>query len=124
MVYLQQGLNIVYMLEKLIANLIIATAKAQESVPPVLGIPTGTGVTEQGDIFTFVSAIVRWSLGLIGVILFILILFSGFQYATAGGDPKKAEEAISRITSAVIGVFIVGLAFVLSNAVLGFVFGL
>jgi hypothetical protein len=112
------------MLEKLIANLIIATAKAQESVPPVLGIPTGTGVTEQGDIFTFVSAIVRWSLGLIGIILFVLILFSGFQYATAGGDPKKTEEAISRITAAVIGVFIVGLAFVLSNAVLGFVFGL
>jgi hypothetical protein len=112
------------MLEKLIANLIIATAKAQESVPPILAIPTGTGVTEQGDLFGFISNIVRWSLGLIGLILFVLILFSGFQYATAGGDPKKAEEAISRITAAVIGVFIVGLAFVVSNAVLGFIFGL
>jgi hypothetical protein len=112
------------MLETITKYLIIATAKAQESVPPILGIPTGTGVTEQGDIFTFVSAIVRWSLGLIGVILFVIILFSGFQYATAGGDPKKAEEAISRITAAIIGVFIVGLAFILSNTVLGFVFGL
>ncbi len=113
------------MIEKFISYFIIATAKAQEtSPPPILAIPTGTGVGEQGDLFTFVSAIVQWGLGLIGIVLFVLILFSGFQYATAGGDSKKTEEAISRITSAVIGVFIVGVAFILSNAVLGFVFSL
>jgi hypothetical protein len=112
------------MIEAFISNFIIATAKAQESVPPILAIPTGTGVGEQGDLFTFVSIIVQWGLGLIGIILFVLILVSGFQYATAGGDSKKTEEAISRITSAIIGVFIVGLAFIVSNAVLGFIFGI
>ncbi len=118
------GLNILYMIEAFISNFIIATAKAQETLPPVLAIPTGTGVGEQGDLFTFVSAIVRWGLGLIGIVLFVIILFSGFQYATAGGDPKKAQEAISRITAAIIGLFIIGTAFILSNAVLGFIFNI
>lgn len=112
------------MLKTLISNLIISTAQAQESLPPVLGIPTGTGVTEQGDLFTFVSNIVRWSLGLTGIILFVIIIVSGFNYATAGGDTKKTQDAISTITNAVIGLFIIGFAFVISNTVLSFIFRL
>ncbi|MEY3470755.1 MAG: Type secretion system pilin [Candidatus Parcubacteria bacterium] len=112
------------MIKSFIDNLIISTAQAQESLPPVLGIPEGTGVTEQGDLFTFVSNIVRWSLGLIGMVLFIIILVAGFRYATAGDDSNKAQDSISTITNAVIGLFIVGLAFVLSNTVLGFIFSL
>lgn len=112
------------MLKTLISKFIVSAAQDQESLPPVLGIPTGTGVTEQGDLFTFVSNIVRWSLGLIGIILFVIILVAGFRYATAGDDSKKSQDAIASITSAVIGLFIIGLAFVLSNTLLGFVFSL
>lgn len=112
------------MLKSIISEFIINTAQATESLPPVLGVPTGTGVTETGDLFSFISNIVRWSLGLIGIILFVIILVAGFNYATAGGDSKKTQDAISSITSAVIGLFIVGFAFVLSNTVLSFIFGL
>lgn len=112
------------MLKSIISEFIIRTAQAQESPPPVLGVPTGTGVTEQGDLFTFVSNIVRWSLGLTGVILFVIIIVAGFNYATAGGEPKKTQDAISTITNAIIGLFIIGFAFVISNTVLGFIFNL
>lgn len=112
------------MLKIIIDNLIIATTKAQETVPPVLAIPSGTGVTQQGTLFSFTASIVRWSLGLIGIVLFVIILVSGFKYATAGEDPKKAQDAVASITNAVIGLFIVGLAFVISNTVLGFVFNI
>lgn len=112
------------MLNSIISEFIIRTAQAQESPPPVLAVPTGTGVTEQGTLFTFVANIVRWSLGLTGVILFVIIIVSGFNYATAGGDSKKTQDAISTITNAVIGLFIIGFAFVISNTVLSFIFGL
>ncbi len=112
------------MLNSIISEFIIRTAQAQESPPPVLAVPTGTGVTEQGTLFTFVGNIVRWSLGLTGVILFVIIIVSGFNYATAGGDTKKTQDAISTITNAVIGLFIIGFAFVISNTVLSFIFGL
>ena len=61
------------MLNSIISEFIIRTAQAQESPPPVLAVPTGTGVTEQGTLFTFVGNIVRWSLGLTGIILFVII---------------------------------------------------
>lgn len=112
------------MLNSIISEFIIRTAQAQESPPPVLAVPTGTGVTEQGTLFTFVGNIVRWSLGLTGVILFVIIIVSGFNYATAGGDTKKTQDAISTITNAVIGLFIIGFAFVISNTALSFIFGL
>lgn len=112
------------MIKSIISTLIIKTVEAQENLPPVLALPTGTGVTEQGDIFSFVSSLVRWSLGLTGLILFVIIIVSGFNYATSGDDSKKTQEAISSITNAVIGLLIIGVAFVLSNTVLGFIFDL
>jgi len=112
------------MLKTLISEFIIKTAQASETLPPVLAVPTGTGVTEQGTLFTFVANIVRWSLGLTGVILFVIIIVSGFNYATAGGDSKKTEDAISTIRNAIIGLFIIGFAFVVSNTVLGFIFNI
>ncbi len=110
------------MFQDFISNFIIITVQAQESLPPVLGVPTGTGTTETGTLFTFISTIVAWVLGLVGIVLFVIILISGFRYATAGGDSKKAQDALGSITSAVIGLFIIGFAFVISNAVLGFIF--
>lgn len=112
------------MLKLIVSNFIISTAQASETLPPVLGIPSGTGVAEEGTIFTFVASIVRWSLGITGIILFILIIVAGFNYATAGGDSKKTQDAISTITNAVLGLFIVGFAFVISNSVLGFIFNI
>jgi len=112
------------MLKSLISEFIIITAQASETPPPVLGVPSGTGVVEEGTLFTFVANIVRWSLGLTGIILFVIILVSGFNYATAGGDSKKTEDAISQIRNAIIGLFIIGFAFVISNTVLGFIFNI
>jgi hypothetical protein len=112
------------MLKTIISEFIIITAQASETPPPVLGIPSGTGVAEEGDLFTFVANIVRWSLGIIGIILFIIIILAGFNYATAGGDSKKTEDAISTIRNAIIGLFIIGFAFVVSNTVLGFIFNI
>lgn len=112
------------MLQKFISHIIISSAQAQEELPPVLALPTATGVTEEGDLFTFVSNIIAWGLGLIGIVLFVIILVSGFRYATAGGDPKKAQDAVATITNAIIGLFIIGLVFVISNTVLGFIFNI
>ena len=90
--------------------------------PPILANPTGTGVQETGTLASFISLIIRWGLGLVGIVFFVLILVSGFQYATAGGDSKKASDALGTIRNAVVGIIIVGFSWVIANAVLGFLF--
>jgi hypothetical protein len=88
----------------------------------VAAIPNGSGVFQSNNLIATISLVIRWALGFIGIVIFIIFLFAGFEYATAGGDEGKAKSATSRMINAVIGLIIIFFAFVASNAVLSFVF--
>lgn len=104
---------------------VLANASAVTPRPDQRGIaviPGGTGVFERYNLIDVIGIVIRWALGFIGIIVFLIFLFAGFQYATAGGDSAKTEEATKRIVNAIIGLIIVFFAFVASNAVLSFIF--
>lgn len=44
---------------------------------------------------------------LLGIAAFIMLIVGGFQYLTAGGDPKKTQAASSTLTYAIFGLVIV-----------------
>ena len=88
----------------------------------IAAIPGDTGVFESFSLFDTIGIVIRWALGFIGIIVFLIFLFAGFEYATAGGDSAKTEKATGRMVSAIIGLIIIFFAFVLSNAVLSFIF--
>lgn len=90
--------------------------------PPAGALPTQTGLQEEGTVIELVAQIINWLLGFIGVVVFGLFVYAGFQYATAGGDEGKTQSAVKMMTNAVIGLLILFVAYAASNAVLGFVF--
>jgi len=47
---------------------------------------------------------------LAGIAVLIFIIIGGFQYLTAGGDPKKSESAKNTITYAILGLVLLILA--------------
>jgi hypothetical protein len=57
--------------------------------------------------------VVSISLGLGGIVLFVLLLSGGFKYITAGGDPKAIEGAKKTITYAIAGIVLLALAFLI-----------
>ena len=61
-----------------------------------------------GDILTYV-------LSLVGVVFFVLILYSGLLWMTAGGAPEKLNKAIDILKAAAIGLLIVVGAFALTK---------
>lgn len=85
-------------------------------------IPDNSGVYQGTSLIDTVELIINWVLGFVGIIIFIIFLFAGFEYATAGGDTDKTKSAQSRISNAIIGLIIVFFAFVASNAILSFIF--
>lgn len=85
-------------------------------------IPEDTGVFEGTSLIEAITIIVNWVLGFVGIIIFIIFLYAGFEFATSGGDENKTKEAQSRMANAVIGLIIVFFAFVASNTILSFVF--
>jgi hypothetical protein len=61
-------------------------------------------ISNLGDIF---SKVVGYALGLAAIVLFILLLIGGFKFITSGGDPKAVDSAKKTLTSAVAGLLII-----------------
>lgn len=75
------------------------------------GLPTG-------NLLISIANIIRIILGLMGIILVVLIVYAGFLWMTAAGDPKKVETAKKIITNAIIGLVIIMSAFGITQFIL------
>jgi len=80
----------------------------QEISTPDLDAPTFEVIQfdYQEQIGEFVKYIIIWAFRLAGVFAFIMILFAGFQYLTAGGNSNQQKEAQERIFNAIIGIIL------------------
>ncbi|MCC6563687.1 Ig-like domain-containing protein [Candidatus Uhrbacteria bacterium] len=102
-------------------------------VAPTVTFAQGTGVAgglqavgEAGgiaggttDIYTIVGRIINIVLGLLGTVLLVIMLYSGYEWMTSGGDPGKVDSAKTRIRNAVIGLVIIMSSFAIVNFILG-----
>lgn len=78
--------------------------------------PIGSGNTLEGaypNLGILISMILRNSLTVAGILLLCLLLFGGVTYIISAGesDPKKAQQAQTAITDALIGFAVVFLAY-------------
>ncbi|MBU1130886.1 pilin [Patescibacteria group bacterium] len=69
------------------------------------------GSATENTIPQIVGLIVRAVLSFVGAIFFILIIFSGIQWMTAGGNEEKITKARARMTNAAIGLAITTAAY-------------
>jgi len=58
--------------------------------------------------------IIIYALGFLGTYFLILVIVSGVQWMTAGGNNEKVEKAQSRIKNAVIGFALVAAAYAIT----------
>lgn len=81
---------------------------------PIPGL--GTGLTEAtpnnpfGLIFLF-NNLLRLIFVVAGLFAFLQILLAGFQFISAGGDPKGVESAWNKIWQSIVGLLIMVLSF-------------
>jgi len=75
---------------------------------------------QPGDaLLTMIGKIIRMVLTLLGVIVLVIVVYSGFQWMTAGGDPEKVKTAKQWLTNAVIGLALILAAYAISDFVVG-----
>ena len=79
---------------------------------------TVIGETVASSPTTIVIEIIKIALGVLGMLFVILIIWSGFQWMTAGGNTEIITKARQRIINAVIGLVIVLAAFGITEFVL------
>ena len=75
------------------------------------------------DIRTYVARIIRYFFGLLGLIAVSLMMFAGFLWMTAQGNPEQIERAKKLMANAVIGLVIIlsaySIALFIVNALTG-----
>src|SRR3989338_5359213 len=96
--------------------LVVLPAFAQDRFGVEYG--TGAGLSTQ-DVRITIANIIRYALGVIGIVFLVLIIYGGVTWMTAGGHEKNIEKAKKIITNAVIGLIIIFLAFGIVSFVIG-----
>ena len=81
------------------------------------GLMDGVLRTE-GGILGFIAELIRWALGLLGTIFFVITLAAGFMYMTAGGDTQKVSSAIGLVKNAIVGLVIISGSYLITEYVI------
>jgi ABC-type amino acid transport system permease subunit len=66
---------------------------------------------------TLVGSVISPILGFIGLLFFLLIIYAGFNWMTAGGNDEKVKKSIDLIMQAVVGLVIVASAYLITKFV-------
>ena len=80
--------------------------------------------TTKESVLPIVANIINIVYGLIGVIFFILIIYGGILWMTAGGNDTQVKKAQNSIQRAAIGLLIVVLAYAITYFILSVVFNI
>lgn len=81
---------------------------------PTKWIYTALGCLEY-DAYKLVSSLLVLLVRVSGGIGLIFLIFSAFQFVTAGGDPKKVQAGKELLTSTLIGLSLIALSIVILN---------
>ncbi len=79
--------------------------------------PFGTSIDSSSQIHHFFQYAYEWGIGIGGLLVFGMLIFAGVQYMISVGDPGKMKEAISKITSALLGLALLLSAFLILETI-------
>lgn len=104
--------------EKITASLPVVVSETAPSAPPTAS--TGKEVIKAEDLAgsqikleAVFPSLVRWALTIIAIGAFLGLLYSGFLFITAGGDPSKAQLAHRNILWSLTGIGLALISFLL-----------
>ena len=69
-----------------------------------------------------IGLVIKISLGLLGVVFLLLIIYGGYKWMLAKGNQQEVDEALKVIQNAVIGLIIVVAAYTLVDFIFGSLF--
>ncbi|MFZ5365839.1 MAG: hypothetical protein ACOZBZ_00920 [Patescibacteria group bacterium] len=85
-------------------------------VKPPPGISKWIGMGGQGvpGLIPFLNAIIKLLIVGAGLYAFLNLILAGYQFMSAGGEPKSVEKAWAKIWQSLVGLLIIAGSFVLA----------
>lgn len=81
------------------------------------------GEIQKGGLVNFLNNLLKLLIVVAGLYALINLIFAGYQFISAGGDPKNVEKAWSKIWQSLLGLFIVAASFALAGIIGWLIFG-
>ncbi len=78
----------------------------------------GAGTNADASIITIIKNFINRTLGILGLIALVILLYGGFQMVTAAGDDDKYKKGFKVLKEAAVGLIFIGLAFFMVSIVL------
>lgn len=75
-------------------------------------------LSSERGIVNAIGSIIRWALGIAGVIFLAMIIYGGFLYLTVGASDKNIDKAKHTITYAIIGIVIIAGSWLIADFVI------
>lgn len=100
----------------------ISVVLAQDTGLETAGQMSGldkTKIAETGSIPNAAGLVLEQALIYLGIIFFLLIVYSGFLWMTASGNDSKVEKAKGNLIAAVTGLVIIVSAYAITNFIFG-----
>lgn len=72
-----------------------------------MGVCIGYGPGSLDDVIVKIQVAIGWFTGFSALVAVILLVYAGYNFILAGGDPDKITKATNIITNTVIGLVIV-----------------
>lgn len=104
-----------------LAVFLLATIAVHAADATTTGITSNTDAVGQGaglaktDVRIIVGNIIKAFIGLLGIIAICFVIYAGWLYMTAGGDPEKTKKAIAIMRDAAIGLAIIFSAYAITS---------
>lgn len=74
---------------------------------------TGNAPATLEDLEVVFYNVVSVIMAVAGIVFFLMLVMGGFKFMTAGGDPKNVESAKGTLTSAILGLVLVALSYLI-----------
>jgi len=90
---------------------------ALEDLSTIYGPAASVGSVENFSLGGFIAPLIQNILIVSGLLALFTIIFAGFSYISAGGDKNKISQSTNMLTYAVLGMVVVGAAFLITRVV-------
>lgn len=107
------------------AFVLLPTIASAQLTPEKTGLKTAaartglaTSCSGTDCLTTILGNVINVVIGFLGIVLFAMLIYAGWQWMTAGGDSKQVQEAKARIFNAIAGLVIVAASYAIASFVL------
>lgn len=101
-----------------------ATGQQTFGAADVQTVADAAGVNGTTDLFTIIGNILNIVFAILGILLLAYLVYAGYLWMTAAGNPEQVDKARSYIKNAIIGLVIVVSSFAVSRFILGLLGGM